>query len=118
MKDRRSIEIRKILKKHFPQAKFRVKIEKDSLSEAIRIYTDLLEDFTNEEIEVIDQARFTQTIENVEVYEKAIEKEKKNEEIRQKIHQLLRDFESVSYDEVTGEILGGGNTYLFVEPLK
>ena len=64
--DKRAIEIKRILKKQYPEATFRVRIEKYSGGETI--------------------------------------------------YRLLKDYYHIAYDEYSGEVLLGGNTYLDILP--
>ncbi len=43
---------------------------------------------------------------------------KRNNEVESEIKALLRDYYHVDFCEFSGEILGGGNTFLFVSELK
>jgi len=87
MRDTRSFKIKKILRKAYPKAKFRVRIEKGSLSEAIYVKTDLI--------------HHNGLFEN----DKTLE-----------IKKIIIKYQHVAIDEF-GEILGGGNTFLFIMKL-
>mgnify|MGYP000920508740 FL=1 len=117
MKDNRSNVIKSILKENFKDASFRVRIKKYSGGESIWIYTDLIPEYTNEEVDAytIYASGRAEYIDNT--LKSTIEKTEKSKEIRQKINCLLKDFYHVDRDQF-GEILSGGNTYLFICPLK
>lgn len=74
-RDDRSSKIKARLRKIFGPGKYRVRIDKYSMGESIRVYTD-------------------KPVKDVEMY--------------------LKDYEHIDRDSYTGEILGGGNTYLSV----
>jgi len=76
------------LKKKYPKAQFRVWIHKYSMGEAIYVKTDLIQ---NRGIDATSETALT-------------------------IRRLLREYESVDHDE-WGDILSGGNTFLFIEKL-
>jgi len=105
MRDQRSQEIKKILKKCYPDAQFKVRINKYSMGESIHIYTDLLIILPNKPVE-----EYTE--------KENIEREKSmafNQTERERIQNLLSEFSHIDRCDITGEILSGGNTYLFVE---
>ena len=98
MKDTRSYEIKRIIKKEFPQAKVRVHINKYSMGESINVDTDIC----TRELVLDEFGRSTHPY---------TEQGKKNLD---KLRELLHSYESVDRDQF-GEILSGGNTYLFIE---
>jgi hypothetical protein len=102
MKDTRSNEIKKILKKEFPEAKVRVRIHKYSMGESIYVNTDLIE-----WVKVVDESNYTG------FSQRKTEQSRDNEST---IKDLLRSFERVDRDQ-WGDILSGGNTFLFIESL-
>ena len=111
--------IKKILKKHFPKAKFKIKTRNSSLSKSIYIYTNLIQDYDYirlKELELKLQNEGLIDEESKEYHEikKIVEQ---NKATQQKIKTILKDFWYVDYDKFTGEILGGGNCFLFVERL-
>lgn len=106
MKETRSFEIKKILKKEYPDNQFKVRIEKYSMGETIRVYTDRVIEFENKKAEY--QMNEDEKQERQEITEL-------NHKIKNEIQALLKDFSHVDRCEITGEILSGGNTYLFVE---
>ena len=112
--------IKKILKENFPTATFRIKTKLFSGGKSIDIYTSLLADIDynrKRELEMKLQDNGLDESEWIELQE--IERDIDwNEDIRQKIKSLLKDYWSVDYDEITGEVLSGGNCYLFVEPFS
>ena len=114
--DKRAIEIKSILKKQYPEATFRVRIEKYSGGETIYIYTDLVKEFTPEEAEAHWLYNTGQVTEITEVVERMKKKKARNKKIDQDIHRLLKDYYHIAYDEYSGEVLLGGNTYLDILP--
>jgi hypothetical protein len=117
-RDKRSYIIRNILKSIYPNNSFKVRIEKYNFGESIHVYTDLLEDtkFTDAVWRV--HANKNPSEEDYLEAKKYYEKQSKNQLIERKIEQILKDFWHVNYDQRTGEILEGGNTYLFIKRLK
>ncbi len=99
MRDTRSHEIKKLLKKSYPNATFKVFIDKYSMGESINVRTDAFK---------IDQAP------DPRGYGYVMQATEENDQIRKNIKSLLSEYESVDRDQ-TGEILSGGNTYLFVQ---
>ena len=104
MKDKRSYEIKTVLKKYYPEAIFRVKIDKYSMGESINIKTDLKKEYPDD----VDFRNLTPECLAIKEH---------NEKITQEIETLLKDFWHLDRDPITGEILAGGNTYLFVDSL-
>ena len=100
-RDTRSNEIKKLLKKEFPFAVFTVKIDKYSMGESINVRTN---------------AYHTDVLPDPRGFGYIREITKENKAIKNKIHELLYKYESVDRDQ-WGEILSGGNTYLFIEEL-
>jgi len=119
-RDMRSYEIRRKLEMAFPNYTFRVKCKKYAGGESFEIYTDMLNipfehttavwraerDFNNATEE--EKAEFLS-------YRKRLEENKKAEE---KIMGVVKDYEKIDYDKASGEILSGGNTFVFVHYLK
>jgi hypothetical protein len=101
MRDTRSTDIKKLLKQHFPNAVFSVRIHKYSMGESIRVETDAFSYTTTQ-----DESGF------------GWRKEWQNKEAKDQIQLLLKEYESFDRDEMTGEILSGGNTFLFVQPIN
>lgn len=101
MKDTRSYEIKKLLKKYYPNATFKVSINKYSMGESISVRTNAFK--VNE-------------VPDPRGYGYVIELSEQDQGNRDHITKLLRDYESVDRDQ-WGEILSGGNTYLRVETL-
>jgi hypothetical protein len=99
MKDTRSTEIKKILKKEYPGAKFSVRIDKYSMGESINVRTDAFH---------IDQ------VADPRGYGYINQASEKDAAIRTNIKELLAKYEDIDRDQ-WGEILSGGNTFLFVE---
>jgi hypothetical protein len=101
MRDTRGSEIKALLKKNYPGAKFSVRLDKYSMGESINVHTDLL---VREKIEY-PTGGFTYGYSDATVAK------------MREIKSLLSEYESVDRDQY-GEILSGGNTYLFIEPLN
>lgn len=101
MRDTRSYEIKRIIKKEFPNAKVSVYINKYSMGESINVKTDLVvrekvtdpDSYTGYRMKLTDLGQLNLNT----------------------LKHLLRDYESIDRDEATGEILCGGNTFLFIE---
>jgi hypothetical protein len=100
MRDTRSTEIKKILKNAYPEAQFRVRIHKYSMGESIHVNTDLIKREKVSEEFGVDIIGYS----------------KKATEVLGHIETLLRGYESIDRDQ-WGDILGGGNTFLFIEEL-
>lgn len=116
-KDSRSFEIKKILKRWRPQSFFSVRIHKYSMGESIRVKTNLLKQTTAEGYHESCRLNRQEELSDEQykvaaAYRKAVVH---NHKVEEGVRGLLRDYESVDLDPVTGEILAGGNTYLFVE---
>lgn len=103
MRDRRSTEIKKLLKRFYPNAKFNVYIHKYSMGESINVRTNAFK---------IDQ------IPDPRGYGYINQTSEQDQTTRDHIKRVLKDYESVDRDEGTGEILCGGNTFLFIETLN
>jgi len=115
--DKRSFTIKKLLKTEYPEASFRVRIKRCGCSESIHIYTSLVSYLTEEEQEkhwlfMTKQAEFS----NQEI-QPILEKLEDEKRIKENILSILRGFYHVDHDEITGEILLGGNTYIQILPL-
>jgi len=115
-----TVEIKKILKENFPTATFRIKTKNFAGGKSITIYTDLIRliDYNKKrdlELKMQGEGLDNEEYKKLQRIERTITWNKLAE---QNIKTLLKDFWSVDYDEYTGEILGGGNCYLFVERLK
>lgn len=120
-RDNRSSQIKKILKKAYPTAFFSVRIDKYSMGESINIKTDLfkesafkqesyaLECKLNREGLAGDDFAKWQDIKKTNEYNRNLEKE---------LHSLVMNFQHVDYDKYSGEILSGGNTYLFIQSAR
>lgn len=101
MKDKRSFEIKRILRFRYSEAKFKVRIDKYSMGETIYINTDLIK---RQRIDDPSGYGYIETF-----------TEESKDRLRE-MNQLLKDYESVDRDE-SGDILSGGNTFLFIEAL-
>ncbi|MCI4463319.1 MAG: hypothetical protein JHC30_04010 [Caldisericum sp.] len=118
-------EIKKILKRYYPKATFRVKVSRNRFDKAIDIYTDLLR-YTFEvasrhrDLELKLQSDGLQGKE-AEEYEFLEQLKKEDEELRRNIEKILQKhgIEEVIYrDERTDEILSGCNVFIFIRPLQ
>ena len=101
MRDTRSYEIKKLLKKYYPNAKFEVRIDKYSMGESINIRTNAFK---------IDQ------VPDPRGYGYVMQASEQDATTRDHIQKVLRDYEKIDRDQ-WGEILSGGNTYLFVQDM-
>ncbi len=112
-RDDRGKKIKDILRSAYPGREFRVRLEKYSMGESIHVYTDMLLNLTQEESDNNWKERAGQPHDwkLAESWKKKMEHDKK---ITDDIENLLKDFWHIRYDEYSGEILGGGNTYLHV----
>jgi len=119
MRDNRSYLIKKILKQKYPNAKFKVRIEKYTLGESINVYTNLLHDVDyNEKYELEQKMRINGLAgKDLQAYKNIRNKIQRNSEINNSIRTLLKDYYHVNYDE-WGNILAGGNTYLHIDILR
>ena len=112
-------QIKRILKTNFRNAKFRVKTDNYSMGKSINIYTDLIKNVNYSRLreltaELEENGLTGKKSEEYREIKKDIEF---NKEIKNKIETLLSDFYHVDYDKYSGEILSGGNCYLFVNRL-
>jgi hypothetical protein len=109
-----------ILKKAYPNNKFRVNIGHAGLSDVIIVKTDLVKTIPYEDEMLADDLLRHQplTPEESERAWKALEQRRRNKEIYHEIERLLLNFLHRSVDPVSGEPLLGGNTYLEVKPLE
>jgi len=113
--DKRYVEIKKLLGKEFPKAKFKVKISKYSLGESINIYTDLMPEWTAEDSDNYWKLSGHIVDEITDSIKKTVGKIETARLLRERIGELL--FWHVDRDAF-GEILGGGNSYLHIERLE
>ncbi len=121
-RDNRSYEMKKLLQKTYPTAKFTVKIHKYSMGESIYVKTDLIKAWTQEDSDNDWKKRtramgsepfiITDSIKATEA------KSEHNEVIRKEIEVLLAPFWHIDYDSYSGEILSGGNTYMNIGELR
>jgi hypothetical protein len=100
--DDRSKQMKEILKATYPEAEFRVRIQKYSMGESIHVSTDLMKNTF--------ALRYNEP-ENRPIFDY-------NKKIEEKIENLLHGFWQIARDESTGEILSGGNTYLNISSLR
>lgn len=119
-RDTRGMEIKRLLQAKYPQATFQVRLEKYSMGERINISTDLLQEAAwTDEICRIDQAMRNHEDVSEGDYKalKAYQEQTvKNNEIHRQLKADVRAYEHVDRDE-RGEILSGGNTYVFIHRL-
>lgn len=101
MRDQRGYEIKKLIKSKYPKAQVRVRIDKYSMGESINVNTDLVK-------------RDRQPDPRGYGYIEPFTKEGK--ENLDALNVLLRKYSRVDRDEF-GDILSGGNTFLFIEAL-
>lgn len=101
MNDTRSTEIKKVLRKFYPNATFKVRIHKYSMGEAIYVSTNAFK---------IDQ------VPDPRGYGYVMQASEQDTTTRNHIKKVLSDYESVDRDQ-WGEIMSGGNTFLFVEDM-
>ena len=101
MRDTRSTEIKRLLKKYYPNAQFKVQIHKYSMGESINVRTNAFK------IEQIPDPRGYEYITRVS---------EQSQTNRDHIKSLLRSYQSIDRDQ-WGEILSGSNTYVFVDEL-
>jgi hypothetical protein len=111
-RDTRSAEMKKILKKKFPDYVFKVKTNKYSMGESFNVYTDMLPEHPGRKVnksyhdlEGIDRLEFDLFTEERQRIEKMIK-------------ELVGHHESIDRCPMTGEILSGGNTFMFIERLQ
>jgi len=83
-------EMKKALKKKFRNAKFSITHKYGGYSDSYNVRTDLLDNKDFEE----------------------------SKPIIKEIEKIVGKYESIDRDERTGEILAGGNTYIFVSKLN
>jgi hypothetical protein len=121
-RDNRSYEMKKLLQKQYPTARFTVKIHKYSMGESIYVKTDLIKAWTQEDSDNDWKKRtramgdqpfiITDSIKATEAKSEA------NEKIRHEIEALLKNFWHIAYDSYSGEILSGGNSYINIGELR
>ena len=122
-RDTRGTEIKRLLQRQYPQASFRVRLSKYSMGESIHVKTDLLLAYPDDPRqtwldldnrsrrgEVLTPTEWAQLHEHHRI-------RTANNETSDTLSRLLRAYESIDRDSVTGEILSGGNTYVFIERL-
>jgi len=113
-------KIKKILRQRFPKATFRIRTQSFSGGKSIDIYTDLFREIDHNRKRELELKLQNQGLDSEE-YKELQRTERDiawNRSLEGNIKKLLKDFWSVDYDEITGEVLSGGNCYLFVEPLS
>lgn len=99
MRDNRSFIIKQLLKKYYPNAKFEIRISKYSMGESINIRTNAFK---------IDQ------VPDPRGYGFINQASEQDATTRTHIKGLLTGFENIDRDPGTGEVLCGGNTFLFL----
>ncbi len=115
-RDKRSFEIKKTLNKQYPENRFKVRIEKYSGGESINIHTDILKDNWHSDAVWRVEAGANPTSDDIDKYNKYRAIQEYNKTKTTEIKKLIGSYESLDIDEITGEILLGGNTYLFIKP--
>lgn len=117
----RTQEIKRILTKAYPGARFHVRTKGCTLSESIRVCTDIYSaPVWNDKVyaaKMRADRREPLTREDENILEAYRHQTEEADRLRQEIRSLIGKYESVDRDKATGEILLGGNTYLSVEPL-
>jgi hypothetical protein len=118
------IQIKKILKKYYPEANFKVQISK-GLDKEIKIKTDLLkwdyEKYNRLRDLYLKACKEGLNQEETKKYEELEGLKAKDEEIKREIEKILKNSgieEKIYRDEKTDEILTGGNIFIFIKPLK
>lgn len=113
MTDNRGREIKKMLIKAFPNGDFRVRLHKYSMGESINIKTNLLKYGWQECLNhgKLENGAYCYKCSTPSRYINP------TVEIEKQIKSMVSKYESIDRDEATGEILSGGNTYVFVDPI-
>lgn len=107
-----------ILKKAFPNNKFSIRTQHYSMGCTIHLRTDLLKDYKYGEGARKVEYNLSPTKTDFEEYDAYVLARKESRDLEDKLKVLLCDFWHVDYDPSTGEILGGGNTYLSISPME
>jgi hypothetical protein len=110
---------KELLERSFPKSTFRIRTDLYSMI----IYTDLVKDIPNDLQNanwrvLVQGSRADKDIDKSNLYRKMMEQ---NEEMSDKIMNILRKFgirEEYQRDEMSGEILLGGNFYIIIRPLE
>jgi len=113
-------EIKRILKRKYPSAKFRVKTEQYTGGKSIYIYTDLIKEIDYNRMRELELRLHDEGLGggDLEEYKELKRKIEENRKTEREIKTLLKDFWKVDYDQFSGEILSGANCFLFVERWK
>lgn len=117
---RESTKMKKILNEVFSEGTFKVRKRSSNLHRSFTVYTDLFENPDRQRFRELRQEMNEGGIrgEKLEEYNEIEEQVDHDKELERKIKDLLRDWEEIRRDNATGEILSGGNSYLFVERLE
>jgi len=118
-KDERTRLAKELLERNFPNNVFRIRTD----SYAMSIYTDLVksipDDLQNANwIVLVQGSRADEDIYKSNLYQKMMEQ---NKEMRDRIMNILRKAgirEQYHTDQLTGEILAGGNSFIHIRPLE
>ena len=121
-RDNRGQLIKKLLKSKFPGANFRVRLEKYSMGESINIHTDLIKPYVSTAIiwraeAMLKNGGLPHDSEEYKAYSENRANLENNKKVEADIKSLVGNYESIDYDPSSGEILSGGNTYMFVNKL-
>lgn len=118
-RDTRSTEIKRLLKGRFPSSTFRVRINKYSGGESINIETDLLKPYLTQDMRVWRAERdFNGCSDDDRAYYKAFKDRMEARDLAERaIKDVVGHFKKVDRDD-QGDILLGGNTFLFIESLQ
>lgn len=113
-------EIKRILKRRYPDAKFRIRTKNYSGGKSIYIYTSLIKEVDYNRMRELENTLRKEGLygKEIEEYREFKRKIEENQKIEREIKTLLKDFWEVDYDEFSGEVLQGANCFLFVEKLK
>jgi len=110
---------KELLERNFPNNVFRIRTDFYAMS----IYTDLIKDTPNDLQSanwrvLVQGSRADEDIDKSNLYQKMMEQ---NKEMRDKIMDILRKAsirEEYQTDQMTGEILAGGNFFIHIRPLE
>jgi len=108
-------KIKKILKKEFKDNTFKIRTKNYTGGKSIWIYTDAIKN-TERLFELKRKLNTGLNEKERQEWNELTKTREKNREVEKKIKELLKEFYEVDYNEF-GEIMAGGNCYLFIEPL-
>jgi len=118
MNDKTSFEIKRKLKQAFPNETFSVRIDKYSGGSCIYVKTSALQKHP-EHTDAVWRVEVNSNP-NDEDKQEYFEYKKKREEFLEKeskIREVIQEYEKVSYDQYSGEILSGCNTFIDIRGL-